>query len=109
MGKNIAEVLSILVKAIENNGEGKIADPLHFETEEAGLAHCQKLATLKPGDVFFSKAKDSPARKNVFMGFSDEGMRVHGLFLGSDKELYSGFYPVAAIRFAAEESPTAAE
>ena len=46
MGKNIGEVLSILVKAIENNGEGKIADPLHFKTEEAGLAHCQKLATL---------------------------------------------------------------
>ncbi len=102
MSSELAGFLGKMAAAAASDG-GRKADLLRFETEEECLEHCKKLAGLKPGDSVYTKAKDSPLCRGVYMGNCDDGGRARVLFYDQDKEITAGAYPWGCIRFDAPE------
>jgi len=78
---------------------GTRADNIKFETEDECLAYCKRLAALKPGDEVLTKAEGEEARRGVFAGAVDEGLRALVHYMDEDNGIRGGAFPWGCIRF----------
>ena len=91
--------LEDLMMAMAAAKGGNRADNIKFETEDECLAYCKRLAALKPGDEVLTKAEGEEARRGVFAGAVDEGLRALVHYMDEDNGIRCGAFPWGCIRF----------